>query len=237
MPVVTVAGMAGAGARELGPEVARLLKADYVDQKIMQEAAHRIGTTAEALAHRDERVHSLGHRLARLMENLLEKSAYSSDPFFDPAGVEVLLSRSYEEAARNPQTKAEEVNDARFIEIVSSVMRGEAQTGNAVILGRGGQMVLRDIPTACHIFVVGPVAQRIEWAMRRERLDRVAAERWVRQVDADRVAYHRKFWKVDIADPLLYDIVINTEEVTVPGAAEIVAKVAQVKAASVKAPA
>lgn len=235
MPIVTVAGLAGAGARELAPEVARLLKADFVDQKIMQQAAHRIGTTTEALAHRDERVHSLGHRLARLMENLLEKSAYSSDPFFDPAGVEVLLSRSYEEAAHNPQTKAEEVNDARFIEILSSIMRGEAQTGNGVILGRGSQMILRDAPGACHVFVVAPLPLRIEWAMRRERLDRAAAERWVRQVDGDRVAYHRKFWKVDIADPLLYDVIINTEQIAIPKAAEIVAKTAEVMLASVKA--
>lgn len=230
MPIVTVAGLAGAGARDLGPEVARLLRADFVDRQIMQEAAHRIGTTAEALRHRDERVHGLGHRLAQLMENLLEKSAYSSDPFFDPAGVEVLLSRSYEEASRSPQTKAEGVNDARFIEIISSVMQGEAQAGNCVILGRGGQMILRDIPTACHVFVVAPMPQRIEWAMHQEALDRAGAERWVRQVDADRVAYHRKFWKVNFADPLLYDLVINTTRVPIAKAAEMVVKLIQVKA-------
>ncbi len=235
MPVVTIAGMAGAGARDLAPEGTRLLQADFVDQKIMQQAAQRIGTTAEALAHRDERVHSLGHRLARLMENLLEKSAYSSDPFFDPAGVEVLLSRSYEEAARNPQTKAEELNDTRFVEIIGSIMRGEAQTGNAVILGRGGQMLLRDIAGACHVLVVAPVPERIEWAIRREGLDKATAERWMRDRDAGLTSFHRKFWKVDFTDPLLYDLVINTGRIPLARAAEIVAKTAEVKAATAKA--
>ncbi|MBI2866378.1 MAG: cytidylate kinase-like family protein [Chloroflexi bacterium] len=230
MPVITVTGLPGSGVRELAQEVTRLLGADYVDQSIMQQAAHRIGTTVEALAHRDERVHSLGHRLALLLENLLEKSAFSSDPFFEPAGVEILLSRSYEEASRTPRNKAEELSDAHFIDIVTTVMRSEAETGNAVLLGRGGQMVLRDLPGVFHTLVVAPLAQRIPFIMQRDGLDQASAERYVRQREADLVAFHRKFWKVEFTDPTIYDIVVNTASLSRANAAEIVAKAAQAKA-------
>ena len=42
MPVITMAGLAGGGARALGPAVAEKLGLDYVDRLILTDVATRL---------------------------------------------------------------------------------------------------------------------------------------------------------------------------------------------------
>lgn len=43
MPVVTISGMVGSGAREVGRLAAQGLGIDYVDQQLLVDAARRLG--------------------------------------------------------------------------------------------------------------------------------------------------------------------------------------------------
>ncbi|MBI4302204.1 MAG: cytidylate kinase-like family protein [Chloroflexi bacterium] len=212
MAVVTLAGQTGSGAREVGFQVAAILGAHYVDHEIIVNAARRIGAPEEVLAKKDEKVPSLGERIARTMEALLERSAMGSagDPFTGSAGAEILLSRTYAEAAQAPSSKVQELDDAHYLELITVVIKDLAETGNVVIIGRGGQVILREHPTALHVRVVAPFIVRVERIIERERVDREGAEKMVHEGDRNIAAYIRKFFKVDINDPALYDIIVNT---------------------------
>jgi cytidylate kinase len=50
--------------------------------------------------------------------------------------------------------------------------------------------------------------------------------------DKGRAAFYKKFWKVDVEDPRLYDLTIETSKVPYGVAAEVVASVARAKAAT-----
>ena len=52
---------------------------------------------------------------------------------------------------------------------------GPADAGAAVIVGRGGQMVLRTHPAVLHVRVVGPFAARLAWLRQETGLAEEAA--------------------------------------------------------------
>jgi cytidylate kinase len=231
MPVVTMSGAAGSGAREVGPLAAELLGADYVDRQIMVDAARRLGVSAEALVERVEHSASFGERLANVLRTFLERSAVAGvgDPLTGTGGLEVLLGRSYSEMAADVGSSAQELDDALYIKTLTTIIGELGETGNIVILGRGGQMILKDLPTALHVLTHAPLELRTLRIAEREQLALEEAGKRIQERDSGREAFHRKFFKVDVNDPGLYDLVIDTSRLPYTVAAEIIATGARAK--------
>jgi len=228
MAVVTINGEIGSGGRVIGPEVARRLGADYVDRLILAEAARRIGATVEALVEKEQRPATLGDRLARFLQNLLERSAVAGtggEPYFGP-GLEVLLGRPYEELEQ-PITRAQEVDDARLIEVTREVITELARGGNVVITGRASNMILRDMPGVLHVRITAPLEFRLQNIMREEGVPREEAERILQVRERARIWFFRRFFKVDPANSLLYHLTINAAITPVDLAAEVIAQAAR----------
>jgi cytidylate kinase len=231
VPVVTISGTYGSGAREAGNLVGDRLGIDYVDRQLLVDAAHRLGVPVEAMAQRDERAATFGQRLALMLRNFLERSAAAGgDPSMGGAGLEVLLSRSYAEVAALREGK--EPSDALYLQTVTVVIRELAERGNIVIIGRGSQMILAAHPGALHVLCTAPEKLRIERFALREGLSLEEACRQVQDGDKGRAAFHRKFWKVDVNDPGPYDLVVDTSTISYEVTAELVAMAAQAKAAA-----
>lgn len=232
MPVVTVSGWLGSGALEMGRLVAQRLDIDYVDQELLLDAARRLGVPLEAMAERDERCASFGQRLAATLRNFLERSAAAGgDPLLGSGGLEVLLSRSYTEMAAGKE-EGREISDAIYMKTMTAIIRELGARGDIVILGRGSQLILKDLPGALHVLTIAPLQLRIQRYAQREGLGLEEAARQVQEGDRGRVAFHRKFWKVDVNDPALYDLVVDTAKLSYEAAAEVVATAARAKAAA-----
>jgi len=231
MPVVTMSGAIGSGAREVGPLAAEILGVDYVAREIMVDAARRLGVSAEALAERDERSTGFRDRLANMLRTFLERSAVAGvgDPPIGSDGLEVLLARSYAEMSTEPGGSAQELDDAVYIKTVSAIISELGQRGNIVILGRGGQMILKELPTALHVLTQAPLELRTRRIAERDQLTPEEASKRAHELDSGRVAFHRKFFKVDVNDPCLYDLVIDTSRLPYEVAAEMVALAARAK--------
>ena len=216
--------------------VAEILGIDYVDQEIMVDAARRLGVSAESLAGREERCLSFRERLAKMLGNFLERSAVAGvgDPLMGSGGLEVLLARSYADLGAEPRTTAQELDDALYVKTVRVIISELSQKGNIVILGHGGQMILRDLPHALHVLHVlalAPLKLRIERFAEREQISLEEAGKRIHDLDRGRAAFHRKFFKVEVNDPALYDLVIDTGRLPYPVAAEVVAVAARAKEA------
>src|SRR5574341_2270600 len=65
-----------------------------------------------------------------------------------------------------------------FAALIQSHVLEHASKNNVVILGRGGNFLLKDVPYAFRIRVTGPMEVRIERVMKRESVDRDTA-RWL----------------------------------------------------------
>ena len=225
MAVIAMGGLAGGGARSLGPMVAQKLGADYVDRLILTDVARHVGATVEALHQREERPPTRGERFSRILQRILERSAVTGvggDPYFGPS-VAAFLTEEYEELPQPTITRGHELEDEKYIEGIRKVMGDLAEGGNVVIVGRGGYIILRDVPTVLRVGVVANRDDRIATIMERERLDRDQAEKTIQARDQARAYYFKRFFGlVDPDRPELYHLVVNTSDVGLEYATELV---------------
>ena len=209
----------------LGPRVARMLEADYVDRLILTDVARHVGATVEALHQREERAPTRGERFARMLQRILERSAVTGaggDPYFGPS-VAAFLTEEYEDLPQPTITRGHELEDETYIEGIRKVMRELAAGGNVVVVGRGGHLILKDVPGVLSVGVVARLEDRIATIMERERVDREQAQETLTARDKARAYYFRRFFGVDDPDdPELYHMVINTSDVSLDCAAELV---------------
>ena len=101
-----------------------------------------------------------------------------------------------------------------YLELVTSVITEYAAQGQAMIVGRGGQMILRGQPGALHLQVIARFETRVFNTIRREEVKWREAARRVRLADEQRAGYMRRFYDVDWLDSAHYDLVINTDRIS-----------------------
>ena len=227
MAVVTVSGQPGTGAHDIGRLAAQHLGLDYVDQEILVEAARTLGVPMESVVSLDERTATLGERLAGMLRRFLESSAAAGagDPMLGTGGLDMVLGRTYGQAAAGEGLH--DVSEERYITTLTSVIRDLAAHDNVLIIGRGSQVVLRDRPGAMHVLLIAPLEHRIEDFARRQGLSREDAAKRAQEHARGRAAFHQKFFKINVDDPTLYDLTLNTARFSVEEAAQLIGAAAQ----------
>ena len=95
-----------------------------------------------------------------------------------------------------------------------------AAKGNVLIRGWGATYLLRRIPHVVSVRVCAPVERRIKLLMERLDTDEEFAREEIRRSDTAHVANMQHQFGVTWGDPLLYDIVLNTERVSIASCIE-----------------
>lgn len=120
-----------------------------------------------------------------------------------------------------------------YITILQTTLLEFAETDNAVLMGRGGQWLLRGIPHVVRVRVIAPFEQRVRSWIRRtaqmtgETANQRAAADLVRRDDSEKSGRMRYLYEVDIADPGLYDLIANTEKLAPDAVVEMIAQAAR----------
>ncbi|MGB8646688.1 MAG: cytidylate kinase-like family protein [Anaerolineae bacterium] len=109
-----------------------------------------------------------------------------------------------------------------YHQAISQVMLELVSEGNVVIIGRAGQVILRDLPNILHVRVIAPLALRVERLTARYGISPAAAAAQIEASDHYRRNYLKRFYHVRWEDPELYDLVVNTAQLDCASAAEIV---------------
>jgi cytidylate kinase len=100
----------------------------------------------------------------------------------------------------------------RFLHSLEAVIYDLARKGNLVIVGRGGQVLLRYLPGVLHVRIIAPFDIRVKRIMAAEGGDEKKATRTLNRSDRDSAGFLRSFFEVDWEDQTLYDLMINTEK-------------------------
>jgi cytidylate kinase len=197
MPVVTISASYGAGGSHVGPRVAERLGVPFVDRAIPVVVAERLTVPlSDALRH-DEAVRSV-------LERLLVRFAPAAQAFSGATPHHDLL------------------DERTYLQATEEVIRERARSGDAVILGRAGAVVLQDEPGALHVRLDGPEDLRLEQAMAIEGVDRETAKRHMRETDRAREAYVQQFYGVDARDASLYDLVVDSTVIGLDTCVELI---------------
>ncbi|MCA1988101.1 MAG: cytidylate kinase family protein [Desulfarculus sp.] len=108
-----------------------------------------------------------------------------------------------------------------YTSLYAAVILEVASRGNVVILGRGAQVVLREVPPVLRVRVVAPTALRVARVARAMGLEPEEARERVERHDQERRALVRQIFDNDLRDWGLYHLVLNTETLDQDGAVAI----------------
>jgi cytidylate kinase len=97
-----------------------------------------------------------------------------------------------------------------------------AELGNVILLGRGTSVITAKLDNVFHVRLVGSLERRVERIMEAQSLDHGAAVEHIKNEDRGRTRYLKTYFDRDIDDPLLYDLVINTDRVPLEAAAKMI---------------
>ncbi len=104
----------------------------------------------------------------------------------------------------------------------SETMLHLAQMGYSVIVGRGGNIVTRKLPGGFHVRLIGSAKKRVSHLADYFNQSTADAEKMMRTEDKGRADYLKQNFDKNIDDPLLYDLVINTDSVSYEDAAQMI---------------
>ncbi len=99
-----------------------------------------------------------------------------------------------------------------------------AGRGKVVIVGRGGQLILKDLPGTLHVRIFAPRNVRVRCLMESEGVSENHAGQIILQNDHDSSGYIRSFFNADWDDPCLYHLLINTGALPMETAVELIIK-------------
>lgn len=86
--------------------------------------------------------------------------------------------------------------------------------GRVILVGRGGQMLLSNLPQALHVRITGSRNKRAQHIGEYYRIKPAAALEMLEREDTAQRRYLRTHYHCDIDDPLLYNMVINTDRLS-----------------------
>ena len=201
MAVITISRQSGSEGNEITRLLCERLGYRFFDKNLMAKLAVKMGLTQEELVDVSVDQHHARTLIERIFGN------YQA-PFGESTG----WTPAY-------WTEAEE---AKSVEQMRALIQAAYEQGNVIIVGRGGQAALAGRPGVLHVRVVAPLDMRIKRWQAREGLDYDAARQRVRERDAAHIDFVRRFFNADIADPALYDLVINTAQLTPATAAGLI---------------
>lgn len=192
-----------AGGEEVGRLVAEALGFLYVDDAIVARAAAGGGIDPEEVAN-EERRKSLA---ARLVE---------------------ALGRGGEAWALT-HGGAAAVEDRRSEDMRALIRETIAQTatrGRVVIVAHGASHVVQRGPGALRVLITASPTTRARRIGEANTLDDAGATRDVKRADAARRDYLKRFYDIDEELPTQYDLVVNTDVLSVEQAARLVVQAA-----------
>ncbi len=110
---------------------------------------------------------------------------------------------------------------------LQSVILELAQKGDAVFFGKGSQLLLRSFECALHVLVTGSMEKRIERAMEEHHVGREVAEKIIDRSDSGKKGFLRYAYDEDWLNPKLYDLVLNTDKLSVESAVKVLTQAAK----------
>ena len=112
--------------------------------------------------------------------------------------------------------------DRSAVEPVMQLIHAAHEMGNVVVMGRGAQVVLRDKPDVLHVRLTAPLEIRVRRHQIRAGLDVEVARGQVLGRDRASAEFVKRYYDVDVADPTLYDLIINTGKLPWEAAADLI---------------
>jgi len=113
------------------------------------------------------------------------------------------------------------ITESVYLKNLLGIVHTIGKHGRSVIIGRGAQFILE--PHEVHsVRVVCPREQRLQGLMKRRGWDHHEAEKILNEVEHDRHTFIRHHYNRDVSTPSVYDISVNTGNMTADKAVQVI---------------
>ncbi|HEX8816515.1 MAG TPA: cytidylate kinase-like family protein [Terriglobales bacterium] len=182
--IITIEREYGCGGAAIAKKVADELRWKLWDQLFTSEIARLANCSKSQVEIREERVDPLYYRLFKS-----------------------ILLGSFEGSINLNNLKMLDADS--ILRITQQVVETAAKDGNAVIVGRGSQQVLRDRDDTLRIFLYAPSQAKID-RLKSEGIDERRAKELVETIDKDRGHFVEKYFNIKWPDRSTYHAMLNT---------------------------
>ena len=197
MSVIVISRQFGAGGKTLGEMVSEKLNYSFADNDIIQMVAKQAKVSTNFVESIENEA---GGKLLKFMSGLIRKSF-----------VERILSDEHGY-----------IDEEIYVDLLYKIINQIADEGNAVILGRGGQYILRDRADVFHVLLIAEKTDRIRFMEEHYNLNPTQAKQSVNREDKRRINLYKKFGKEDYDSPDLYHLVLNMSRLKLEEASELI---------------
>ena len=217
MAVITISRQYGSGGDEIADRICQELGYRQFDKRLIAQAAVGAGLSDQEIIDFSEE----NYKVKNFMDRLFNRSQTVA---------QVRVWKEDAQGVRSPESI--QIDEEYALMLTKRAVEAAHHTGNIVIVGRGGQVILKDYLDVIHIRIEAPLEDRIQRVKnqmkaesnltadtveaRRKAQDRIGAR------DLASSDYLQRFYGVDWTDPCLYHLVINTGKIKIKMAVEII---------------
>ena len=170
-----------------------------------------------------EMIGTNGEKIARQVAKTLNYNFYGEEELFKAADAMGFFP-DIEKLDEKGPTLLEKFFSEKpkvYLDRLQSVIYELAKKGDAVFWGRGSQLLLNAFDCAFHVLVTGSMKKRIQRMMEEKQIGGEIAEKMIRQSDQDKRGFLRYAYDEDWLNPYLYDLMLNTDKLSVDSAVKI----------------
>lgn len=199
MAVITISRQFGAGGITLGELVSKKLGYRFFDNEIIQMVARKAKVSTNWVASMEKEA---GGKIQRFISGMVSRRLV--DRILD-------MDHGY-------------IDEEIYVDLLHEIISKIAAEGNAVILGRGSQYILKDEDDTFHVLLVADKEFRIRFIEEKYHLAPKQAVQMVNNEDKRRLNLYQKFGRLDYDSTAHYHLVLNMRRVNLKTAANLMCR-------------
>ena len=196
--IITIGRQLGSGGLAIGRLLAEQMNLAFYDKELLIEAARHSGICPECFQQVDEQAKRTfgGVGIFGMRFPFVGEGNMSYNSMISGDNLFLLQSETITKLAENPQ--------------------------GAVFVGRCADYVLRDYPNCLNIFISAELGARVETLMKREHIEREAAQKLLSKGDSRRADYYNYYASGKWGVAHNYDLCINASYLGIEGTAQFI---------------
>ena len=208
MAVITISRQYGSAGNKIAMRLCEILGYRYFDKKLMAQVASEVGLSEEEIVDFSEENYKVRGFLDRLLNM--------------PRVVAQVEGWRKDSTLAEKHWCVENLNEEQCVEMAQKTIRAAYDQGNIVIMGRGGQAILKDMSGVLHVRIEATLGARVMRVQESKKVSLSEAERMTRAHDEAAGAYIKRFYDIDWASPLHYHMILNSGKWGIDASAEII---------------
>ncbi|MEJ2655941.1 MAG: cytidylate kinase-like family protein [Desulfobacterales bacterium] len=114
------------------------------------------------------------------------------------------------------------LDDKNYYEVTKRLVQNAYDAGDVIILGWGGQCLLKGKPDTLHVRLIKDMELKLKELMQAENLNPKTAKAYIEREEGDLKAYIKHYFNEDWGAAHLYDLIIDRGKTSVEKAVDLI---------------